>query len=127
MSDRTTNVSVSLYQSQIDKIKTHVKENKQFKSEASFFQHIIDNYFKKQEKQLRRDLFVYLVIPGLFWMFSFFAFYSTQGLEDILFHEGMYFNELHMLKLVFMVFTFLMISIFAVSIYLLKQKYTDIG
>ena len=119
--DRAINVSVSLYQSQVDKVKAYVKNHK-LKSEAALFQQILNDFFQKQRKQNTRDFFVYIGIPIMFFILSYYVFLNLQKLEDILFLKDLYFYELSIMKNIFFVITLGTVSGIGTSMYLLYHK-----
>lgn len=121
MADKTLRFSISLYESQYNKIKKYVKESKNFNSDSSFFQHIINSYFKRKKSSLTKNIALYLIYPIIFCIFSLFGSISTQNLQEILLGKDIYFAELFYLNRTFTVLGFGTLGFLLASIYLLYK------
>ena len=121
---KARNVSVSLYESQINKIKKHVKKSNVFTTEASLIQYIVDEYFKKVQGSRIRLFLSYCGYPMIITGMMLYISWSTSQVNAILVGQNFYFNELYILQQTFFIMGFLWLSIFASSIwfYISKRK-----
>lgn len=115
-----TNESISFYPKHIT-ILNDVAKRQNIRSKSATVQYIIEDYQKKQST-IKRDLFLYLGIPILFFILCYFTFYNLQKLEDILFFKNLYFSELTNLKNMFFIITLGIISLICTSMYALHLK-----
>ena len=121
---KSYNVSISLYESQINKIKNHVKKSNKFRTEASFFQHIVDEYFKKQQQSGVRTFLSYCGYPIIITAIMLYVAMSTIKLNQILVEQSFYFNDLYIQQNIYFIIGFLWLSITAASMwtYISKKK-----
>lgn len=95
--DRAVNVSVSLYLSQIEKIKKHVKHSKRFRREAEFFQFIVNDYFSRDTKKILKDFMAFIGYPIIIMTIMLYVSISTDNINKNLIGRGIYYNDLAML------------------------------
>ncbi len=115
-------VSVSLYEDQINKIKNFVNKSNKFKTDASFFQHIVDEFFKKQQQNKTISFLSYCGYPLIIMILMLYVAISTSNLNKILMDKNIYFNELYIQQNIYFIVGFLWLSIFAGSIWVYVSK-----
>lgn len=121
--NKTEFFTITLYPAEIEAINL-LKNHKKFNfSETIRF--IINEYFQRDNKKITKDFVFYLGYPLAFMVISLFASISTERLVNLLLEKSLYFNELYILSRVFLVMSFGSISIFVVSLYLLRRKFTE--
>jgi hypothetical protein len=118
------NVSISLYENQINKIKKHVRKSNNFRTEAAFFQYMVDEYFKKVHGSRLRMFLSYAGYPIIITALMLYVAWVTSGLNSILVGKGFYFNELYIQQQIFFIIGFFWLSMSAASIwaYIAKRK-----
>jgi len=115
-----TNESISFYPKHID-ILNKIAKKQNIKTKSATVQYIVETYNKTQSN-LKRDTVLYVCVPIMFFILSFYIFLNLQKLEDILFLKKLFFAELTTLKNIFFVITLGIISGIATSIYLFYHK-----
>jgi len=104
----SVNVTATLKQSQVDQIvEFQKKHKKRYPSNASAFQHIVDNFFKGG----KRKNITFLLYPFIIMILMLYAGISTVNLNSILIEQGLYFNELYIQQQIFYIIGFLFLSI----------------
>jgi len=82
MTDKTVGVSITLYKSQIDKVEKYLSDTKKFKSVASFFQYLVDNFFNK--KTGMKDFAIFIGYPLIFTIVMLYVAVTTQSVNLLL-------------------------------------------
>ncbi|MBE3095358.1 MAG: hypothetical protein IMZ52_10040 [Actinobacteria bacterium] len=119
--ERAIGVSISLYPKQIENVRVFSEATKA-NSLAEAYQYIIDDFFNRDRKQLKKEFMVYLFYPIIFCAFASLSAVFTSNVNKILLEKGIYFNELYILSQVFLIIGFGSISVLIASIYLLRRK-----
>lgn len=120
--DRALGVTISLYNSQINKIREHVKNSKKYKTEAAFFQHIVDDYFNREKKNIIKNFILYLIYPIVLSSLMLYVAITTDGINKLLAGQGYFVVELAYVANNFYLIGFGCLSLLFVSMYLLIYK-----
>lgn len=121
--DRTTNVSISLYKSQIHKVEQFLRHTKKYKSLASFFQFLVDDYFKTSNKGLLKDFMIYLGYPIILMTLMLYVAKSTDDVNQLLINKGFFYSDLTYLSNMFFIIGFLFLGITMTCAYFWYSKY----
>ena len=113
-------ITISLYQDQINEVKNYSRY-KQYKYDAEAYQHIINNFFEKDEKQVKNDFVLFFIVPLIFCVLTTIVNISTGKVFELLLEQGYYFNELFWLSSIFRILSFGSIGIFIACIYWLRK------
>jgi hypothetical protein len=119
--DRAIGVNISLYPKQIENVRIF-SESTKCDSLSEAYQYVIDDFFNRDRKQLKKEFMIYLFYPIIFCAFASLSAVFTSNVNRILLEKGLYFNELYILSQAFLVIGFGSISILIASIYLLRRK-----
>jgi len=118
--ERAIPYTVSLYPKHIDIVKQFSRAKK-FKYEAEGFQYIIEDFFNKDDKQVKQEFIIYLLAPLVFVILTTFVNIYTDKIYFNLLEHGIYYQDLHILSKVFMVLSFVSIGVFIACIYWLRK------
>jgi hypothetical protein len=120
--NRAYGVTISLYNNQINQIRHHVKHSKKFKTEAAFFQSMVDEYFKKDKKKVIGTFLMYLGYPMVIMSLMLYVATSTDTINIKLMEKGFFFSDLTYLANTFFLIGFAFIGITLASFYVLWSK-----
>lgn len=84
MPDKTTGVSITLYKSQVEQVEKFLNNSKKYKSVASFFQHLVDNFFEKDKKARVKDFMLYMGYPMIFSAVMLYIAITSQKVNETL-------------------------------------------
>ena len=121
--DKTVNVSVSLYNSQVDKIKKYVKHSKRFNSHAALFQHMVNNFFETDKSSILKEFMVYTGYPVIIITIMLYVFITTESINMLLLDHGVYLNELLVQSRIFLVIGFAWIGLACALTYYFFSKH----
>ena len=113
-------VPISLYPNQINAVKRYAQYKDSYDSEA--IQHIIDDFFNKDDNTTKHNVILYLAVPILFCILTTIINIATDKVFNILLEAGFYFHELYILSRVFMVLSFGSIGVFLACFFLFYKK-----
>lgn len=84
MIDKVVGTNIGLRQSQIKQIEEYLNNTKKYKSVASFFQHLVDNFFKQDKKTMAKDFMLYLGYPMIFTAVMLYVAATAQKVNETL-------------------------------------------
>ena len=119
MIDKAVALTVSVYQSQVDKVRTFVKHSTKFKTEASFFQYMIDDFFNK--KTGVKDFMLYLGYPMIFAGIMLYVAITTQNVNETLLRHDII-SDLFIYNQIYFVIGFAFIGIIIAGFALIWSK-----
>jgi len=112
--------TISLYNTHISAVKSFAKYNN-IRDTSKAYQYIIEDFFTKDDKKIKRDFILYLVVPIIFCIFTTFVNISTSNVYTNLLKNGIYYHELKILSDIFLILSVLSVSILAACIYWLRK------
>jgi len=118
--DKAQSVNASLYPDDLELVSDFAKKRKQNFSEALRF--IIRSFFKQYEKQMKADVFLFLVYPAVLCIIMLWGAITTENMMDILILKEFYFDELYILNRTFNIMGFGTLSWFIANMYILYRK-----
>ena len=120
--DRAIPITVSIYQSQIKKIRDYKEAHKNtFGSEASLIQHIINEFFK--EKNIKNDMVFHFLYPIILAALATFGTIMTTRLVRSVRSAGFVFQELNDLNTMFVIIGAMCIGLFIANMYWFHTKH----
>jgi hypothetical protein len=120
-SEQAVGKNISLYPRQINAVK-NFSESNSFKYDSEGYQYIIDDFFNRDNKSVKYDFIVFLVVPIIFCVLTTIVNISTDKVFNILLEQGLYFYDLYILSRVFMVLSFGSIGVLIACVYWLRRK-----
>ena len=121
MPDKALSVTLSLYNSQVKKIKKTVKKSNRFNSESALVQYIIDAHFGKQVTF--KDIMAYIGYPLIFVGVMLYVASSTQHINEKLLRAGLLTDLLFQNQIFYIIgFMFLGITIAGAYLYVAKTR-----
>ena len=109
MVDKALSVTISLYQSQIKRIKEFVKKSSRFNTESAFMQMLVDNYFGKRVTM--KDVMLFIGYPLIFVGVMMYVANITDNINRQLLDEGFIVGELIFQNQIFYIIGFMFLGI----------------
>ena len=120
--DVSRSVNISLYESQINKVEQFLNHNKKFKSVSAFFQELIDDFFRTDNRSIFKDFMIYLGYPVVLMSLMLYVAAATDSVNKILINKGFFYSDLTNLSNMFYIIGFLFLGITIASVYFLWSK-----
>lgn len=119
MADKTVGISISLYKNQVSRVEKFLNQSKKFKSVASFFQYLVDDFFNK--KTGVKDFMLYLGYPMIFAGIMLYVAITTQNVNETLLRHNII-SDLFIYNQIYFVIGFAFIGIIIAGFALIWSK-----